>query len=56
MLKNIFKKKKKIKIVYYTKEDKICLQCGNEIQGHCCGTIVIYWCKGCGNNHKKIYV
>ena len=37
----------------YTEKDKKCTHCGGEIQPHCCGTTVKYWCEKCGSNDKK---
>lgn len=37
----------------YTNEDKKCSHCSGEIQAHCCGDKIIYWCKNCGSNDKE---
>ena len=37
----------------FTNKDKVCPHCGSNIEGHCYGTRVIYWCDVCGANNRK---
>ena len=37
----------------YTEEDKTCPHCGGNIEAHCCGDKIIYWCNICGSNDSE---